>query len=224
MAGVADFALETARATIRPWRTAEAGVLLDIHSRPDVAKWLGDPSPWTRIDQAHDRITSTDAAATVALPGSCAIVPHATGVPVGTVSLLALPDDDEVQLGWVLHPDHVGRGWATEAASAMLAYAFAVGHPRVWALMWPQNTPSAAVCRRLGMVELGVQVDPWYGTTRDPDSLVFCSVAAGVDIASAHDVLARRRATRSLAAPSSVPAPELDDDSSGPAAVVVDPA
>jgi RimJ/RimL family protein N-acetyltransferase len=211
MAGVADFALATARTTIRPWRTAEAAVLFDIHRRPEVAKWLGDPSPWTRVEQAHDRIVRTAEAATTALPGSCAIVPRTTGVPVGTVSLLALPDDDEVQLGWVLHPEHMGRGWATEAAAAMLAHALVVGHRRIWALMWPQNAPSAAVCRRLGMHELGVQVDPWYGTTRDPESLVFCSLAPGGDVADASTALDRRRATRPLGAPSAVPAPRLDD-------------
>jgi len=206
-----EFELTTARTTIRPWRTRDADVLFDIHRRPDVAKWLGDPTPWSEVDRAHEFIAKCAAVATPAVPMSCVIVPRETGVPVGGVSLLPLPDDpDEVQLGWVLHPDHVGRGWATEAAVAMLAHALASGHQRVWACMWPNNAAAAAVCRRLGMTELGVQVDPWYGTTRDPDTLFFCGFADGVDAGSADDVLGQRRAVRTLPDPDPAAGPAPD--------------
>lgn len=211
MAGAEGFELTTARTTIRPWRTGDADVLFDIHRYPDVAKWLGDSRPWSEVGRADEYIAKSAADATPAVPMGCAIVPRDTGVPVGGVSLLPLPDDpEEVQLGWVLHPDHVGHGWATEAAAAMLAHGFASGHQRVWACMWPNNAASAAVCRRLGMTELGVQVDPWYGTTRDPHSRFFCAFADGVDVGSADEVLMQRRAVRTLPDPEPGAAPAPD--------------
>ncbi len=193
MAGMDGFELRTARTTIRPWHPSEADVLLDIRRRPDVARWLGDPTPWVDLDQAHDHLRRWAAAATPAVPGSCAIVPIDTVVPVGTVTLAHLPVpgagdvplsdcawlddvapvDDEVEIGWYLHPDHGGHGWATEAARAMLDHGLANAIDRVWAVMWPDNAPSAAVCPRLGMEDLGVQVDPWYGTAEFPDSRIF---------------------------------------------------
>lgn len=40
--------------------------------------------------------------------------------------------------------------------------------------MWPHNDASAAVCLRLGMPELGVVDDPWYGTIEYRTSRMFC--------------------------------------------------
>ncbi|GAA4726824.1 hypothetical protein GCM10023350_07020 [Nocardioides endophyticus] len=42
----------------------------------------------------------------------------ADGVVVGTVLLLTLPNDEhgEVEIGWHLHPDAWGQGYACEAA------------------------------------------------------------------------------------------------------------
>lgn len=58
----------------------------------------------------------------------------------------------QVELGWVLHPDHHGRGYATEAAGAMLRVAFdQVGAHRVFARIDPRNGASARVAGRLGM-------------------------------------------------------------------------
>jgi RimJ/RimL family protein N-acetyltransferase len=63
-------------------------------------------------------------------------------------------DDLAAEIGWTLHPDVEGNGYATEAAEAMLAYAFGeLGLHRVIAELDPRNTASIALCRRLGMRE-----------------------------------------------------------------------
>ena len=50
--------VETARLLIRPWTHAEADRLLDIQSRLEVVKWLGDGEPQLMkdLDEAHARI------------------------------------------------------------------------------------------------------------------------------------------------------------------------
>ena len=167
--------LRTERAMIRPWRPDEADRLLDIVGRPEVTAWLGDPAPWTR-EQVEDFIAGN--ADGPQIPIRRAIVPLATGIPVGTVMierfkpLLGQPGDPHV--GWYLHPDAQGHGWASEAAAALLGFAVAGGAPRVWAGMWPHNTGSANVARRIGLVDLGRQPDPWYGTIEYPLSRFFC--------------------------------------------------
>jgi RimJ/RimL family protein N-acetyltransferase len=181
-------ARRTARLELRPWRAEDADRLLDIVGRPQVTGWLGDPQPWTRADvdgfiagnQGSDRI-----------PVRWAIVPLATGVPVGTVMIELLGNGDP-HLGWYLHPDAQGNGWATEAAAVMLALAVRTGAPRVWAGMWPHNAGSAAICRRIGMVDLGRHDDPWYGTIEYPLSREFCVWRA--DAEHPLDVLARLNA------------------------------
>ena len=58
------------------------------------------------------------------------------------------------EIGWTFHPDFRGRGYATEAASAVLRRAFAeLGLHRVIAELDPRNDTSIALCRRLGMRE-----------------------------------------------------------------------
>jgi RimJ/RimL family protein N-acetyltransferase len=58
------------------------------------------------------------------------------------------------EVGWVFHPDVHGRGYATEAATALLELAFGqLGMHRVRAELDPLNAASIALCRRLGMRE-----------------------------------------------------------------------
>ncbi|NYJ20926.1 GNAT family N-acetyltransferase [Glaciibacter psychrotolerans] len=58
----------------------------------------------------------------------------------------------QIEIGWVFHPDYQRKGYATEAARALLELAFAhIGAHRVLARLDPHNTASVALCQRLGM-------------------------------------------------------------------------
>jgi RimJ/RimL family protein N-acetyltransferase len=57
-----------------------------------------------------------------------------------------------VEIGWRLSRATWGKGYATEAAEAALAFAFAqLELPEVVSMTVPANTPSQAVMRRLGL-------------------------------------------------------------------------
>lgn len=169
-----DELLRTDRLVLRPWRPDEAPELLAIFSLPEVVKWLGDPTPWTSLEQADSAIAEWGEVVDAEGPlGTWAIAPLMTGRPVGWIVLVELPDSEAIQIGWTLHPDATGRGWATEAAAAVLEYGLEAGVTDIWATMWAHNEPSAKVARAIGMHELGVLDDPWYGTDEDPVSLFF---------------------------------------------------
>jgi RimJ/RimL family protein N-acetyltransferase len=72
--------------------------------------------------------------------------------------------DGLIEVAWHLHPDHQGRGLATEAAAAVLAAATAAGIEQVLALTDLDNVRSQAVAARLGMRDEGV-TDRWFGLT-----------------------------------------------------------
>jgi len=56
----------------------------------------------------------------------------------------------ELELGWHLHAAERGRGYATEAARACLAYAFReLDPPLVCSIVRPDNTASCAVADRV---------------------------------------------------------------------------
>lgn len=107
------------------------------------------------------------------LLGAWAVVPHDAEQPAGTVSLKPLPDDTLLEIGWNLHPDSMGKGYAREAAALVLAHAKRHGLLPIHAVMWPHNDRSAAVCLAIGMTDLGVIDDPWYGTDDEPTSRIF---------------------------------------------------
>jgi RimJ/RimL family protein N-acetyltransferase len=58
----------------------------------------------------------------------------------------------QAELGWALHPDYTGQGYATEALTALLAYCFGdLGLRRVTASAFADNHASRRLMERLGM-------------------------------------------------------------------------
>ncbi len=157
--------IETERLVIRPWRDEEAPRLFDILSRLDVVKWLGDGEPklMADVDEAHAKIERYRTLSAEAPPrGIWAIEVRETGQVAGTVLLVTLPNSEgEVEVGWHLHPDSWGHGYATEAAAAVVEHGFVGGLEEVYAITHTTNGPSQAVCQRLGMEDLGI-LERWY--------------------------------------------------------------
>jgi RimJ/RimL family protein N-acetyltransferase len=158
---------KTERLDVRPWTADPADVdrVFDIYSRWEVARWLGaEPRPLAdRAQAATVAGRWGEAAARDERYGCWAVQARDTGVVVGSVLCTPLPNGDgEVEVGWHLHPDSWGHGYATEAARGAVEHAFAAGIPEVYAVVRPGNEASMAVCRRLGMSALGLSTR-WYG-------------------------------------------------------------
>jgi RimJ/RimL family protein N-acetyltransferase len=155
-------AITTNRLIVRPWRLDEADRFFDIYRRVEVVRWLA-ATPMQDRREAVERI-ERNIAQLAADPrfGAWAVVERSSGVPAGSVLLKPLPDGDgEIEIGWQLHPDRWGRGFAAEAAAALLKRGFADGLEEVWAVTDLDNDRSAAVCRRIAMRLLGV-THRWY--------------------------------------------------------------
>ncbi|URO01379.1 GNAT family N-acetyltransferase [Leclercia adecarboxylata] len=83
-----------------------------------------------------------------------AIKEKSSGVIVGAACLqhLANVDGAPLEIGWRLVPEHNGKGFATEAAHAIVDYAAEqVGATYLVAVADPENIPSQRVMQRLGM-------------------------------------------------------------------------
>jgi RimJ/RimL family protein N-acetyltransferase len=155
-----DVLLRTDRLRLRPWTTSPGDLarLADIYGRDEVTRWLGGapsvPPPelverWAQISRRDPRF-------------GCWAIEPADGPVAGTILLKPLPNGvGEVEVGWHLHPDSWGHGYATEAARSVIDRAFEAGLPEVYAVVRPGNDPSIAVCRRLGMTPLG-RMRRWY--------------------------------------------------------------
>ena len=65
---------------------------------------------------------------------------------------MAPPLAVQPELGWMLDPCVWGRGYATESGAAALRHAFeSLGFARLVSIVHPDNEPSFAVARRLGL-------------------------------------------------------------------------
>jgi [ribosomal protein S5]-alanine N-acetyltransferase len=101
--------------------------------------------PRTRFQLA---ITLADGGALI---GNCGIRQAEPGGPVA-------------ELGYELDPAHWGRGYASEATSAMLAFAFVdLGLHRVWGECIAENSASRKVMERRGMrLEGRLRENRWF--------------------------------------------------------------
>lgn len=96
----------------------------------------------------------------------------------GEVLLKWLPGRGQGEVGWSLAPSARGKGYATEAAAAMLELGFGeLGLHRIEARLDELNTASAAICRRLGMRQEGRHVDKWFYKDLWATELVFAVLA-----------------------------------------------
>ncbi|PJI94663.1 GNAT family N-acetyltransferase [Luteimicrobium subarcticum] len=169
--------LLTPRLVLRPWDPsdpADVDFLFDTYSRWDVQRYIGRV-PRVMEDRAEAVTLArrwSDTAYQQPL-GIRAVTRASDGQRLGSVLLKPIPasgtadppqPSGDVEIGWHLHPDAWGHGYATEAASAVLAAGFASGLDRVVAVTHPDNVASQAVCRRLGMRSLGLS-DAYYDVT-----------------------------------------------------------
>lgn len=152
--------VRTERLLLRAWTTSreDLGRLADIYGREEIARWVGGtPSvPPAELVERWARVSALDER------HGCWAIERPDGAVAGTVLFKPLPNGvGEVEVGWHLHPDSWGHGYATEAARAVIERGFAAGVPEVYAVVRPGNEASMAVCARLGMEPIG-RFRRWY--------------------------------------------------------------
>jgi RimJ/RimL family protein N-acetyltransferase len=93
------------------------------------------------------------------------MVHRETGIAIGTCGFKGPPGaDGVVEIAYGVHPEHQGRGYATEAAEALVSYAFRDSRVRVVrAHTLPTPNASTRVLTKCGFRYLGEVNDPEDG-------------------------------------------------------------
>ncbi|WBB76590.1 GNAT family protein [Micromonospora sp. WMMD1128] len=173
------YPLNTPRLLLRPVTVDD---LDDVHAwqrRPDVVRWMRDAEPRTRA-RSLASVAAMAGEDALRAEGDCLTLGAvAGGRVVGAVELVwRSAADRTAELGWVFHPDHGGRGLATEAAGALLDWGFGVfGLHRVVARCHAGNEPSARLATRLGMRREARHVRSYRFRGGWADQLVFAVLA-----------------------------------------------
>jgi RimJ/RimL family protein N-acetyltransferase len=146
--------LNTERLRLRPLTAADTDALLSYRGDAEVCRYL----PFAPMDEAEiaRRLETQWFRTTLAADDEHVTLGaelRDTGELVGDVILFLKSREHGVgEIGWVFSPVVAGQGYATEAAAAMLDWAFGeVRLRRVIARLDERNTTSARLCERLGM-------------------------------------------------------------------------
>ncbi|HWJ11768.1 MAG TPA: GNAT family protein [Nocardioides sp.] len=149
--------LRTERLVLRTVVPGDAPAIGSYCADPTVTRYL--PFPVLDADGLAQRMERLVAATAPAEVGDfLALAAVHDGVLVGDLMLrfTAAHGEDRppsiAELGWVFEPSYGGRGFATEAARALVDLAFET-YPlhRLMAQLDPRNTASARLCERIGM-------------------------------------------------------------------------
>lgn len=144
----------TARLALRPLATKDARELLMIvaRSRAELGRFMTWPREMTELEHARRFIALGREGWLTERTSRFAMVERATGELLGTVELDAVDfRRSQAELGYWIRTDRAGHGYTTEAARAVLFYAFGtLSLHKVRADVAVGNTPSARVLDKLG--------------------------------------------------------------------------
>lgn len=150
-----DALLQTPRLLLRPHRPEDAAFMVALNADEAVTRYTGD-GPLSDLAEAMPIIAALQAEWAAHRTGRLIVTERATGAPVGFCGLKMEPGGGCADLGYRFLRDRWGRGYATEAGAACVAYGLdTLGLPRLIARVIPANTGSVRVLVKLGFARVG---------------------------------------------------------------------
>ena len=146
----------TDRLRLRAWRESDLAAFAAMNADARVMEFLPKVLPRAESDARAARVAAHFAEHgfglwAVEAPG----VAEFLGFTGLSVTKFAAPFTPCVEMGWRLAAEHWGRGYATEAARAVLTYAFdRLGLDEVVSFTVPMNVRSRRVMEKLKMTRL----------------------------------------------------------------------
>ncbi|HUB19400.1 MAG TPA: GNAT family N-acetyltransferase [Acidobacteriaceae bacterium] len=143
-------ALETPRLLLREMTLADAPALFSVLGDPETMRFY--PRPYT-----PGEVSDWIARQIIRYPtgsGLLAIILRDSGELIGDCGLVWQEVEGvlEPEIGYHVHRDHQGRGYASEAARAVRDYAFQrSGCDHVISMIRPENQPSRRVAEKNGL-------------------------------------------------------------------------
>lgn len=148
--------IETERLILRPYEPSDDRDLHELVSQPEVMEYIPE-DPMTlqearriiaRLQECYPKNTPEKI-----IKWTLAVVLKETNRVIGSCGLGPLDfSTDETELFYALRKEYWGRGLATEAARAVLKYAFeTIKIERLVAVTMPANVSSVKVIEKLGL-------------------------------------------------------------------------
>lgn len=148
--------LNSKRLYLKKMSTDDASSLFAIWSDPEVTKFMNINS-FTTQDQAEEMITFLDQLARDHKAIRFTIIERTTNKIIGSCGFNFLDlENEKAEIGYDIAKDHWGKGFAPEAISALIDYAFGtMNFHRIEAKIEPENVNSIRVMEKLGFTYEG---------------------------------------------------------------------
>lgn len=148
--------IETPRLILREWRFSDFLPFSRLNANPEVMHYF--PNVMTKEESdllAHRIIEDMNAKEF----GLFAVELKTTGTFIGFVGLHEIAFDGEIkgeiEIAWRLDKEFWNKGYATEAANAVLAFAKKLGLKTIYSFTALENKPSERVMQKIGMSKMG---------------------------------------------------------------------
>ena len=155
---------QTARLTLRPLTMDDADDLAERRSDPGTAEFQAWTLPYT-LERAKSLIEDVNGHPWPT-PGEwhqLAVVETASGRIVGDATFFLAEHGHTAEIGYTLHAWARGRGYATEAAAALIDHLVdEIGVHRLEASTHPENVASNRVLERLGFSLEGIKRESYW--------------------------------------------------------------
>jgi RimJ/RimL family protein N-acetyltransferase len=153
--------LETERLELRSATLADAPHLQALFSNPEVLRYL-PPRPAITLEQAEQAIERRMKMEAELGYAPFIIVKKDGDEFIGSGGVVPVKDAPDVEIAYHFLPSAWGRGHATEAATAILAFGFeGAGLKEIIGLAFPDNVASWRVLEKVGMRYVGTAT--YYG-------------------------------------------------------------
>ncbi|HEY0672484.1 MAG TPA: GNAT family N-acetyltransferase [Longimicrobiales bacterium] len=153
--------LQTARLRLRRLHEGDDQFILGLLNQPSFLQFIGDKGV-RNLEDARSYIRSGPLTSYAEHGfGLYLVVLRESGEDIGVCGILKKPALEHFDLGFAFVPAHWSKGYAEEAATAMLEHARDCGLARICAVVDPDNAASIKLLHKLGMTRTGhVQLAP----------------------------------------------------------------
>lgn len=145
--------IETERLVLRRYKMTDLDDFVEFRSRPEIYEYMIDFSKKSKEDHKEKLQSIVDNYDNDSNPSYVwAVELKETGKVIAKTSIEhTYPKHDRIEIGWSLHPDYQGKGYASEFGRAFLNYLFSYDcvH-RIHGFIWEGNVASRKLCEKLG--------------------------------------------------------------------------
>jgi RimJ/RimL family protein N-acetyltransferase len=153
--------LQTERLLLREMTEADAEHLVRLGENPNVTKYLPGPPP-AGVEEAVENLRTVVFPQYARRIGRWAVILRGTGEFIGWCGLKHYADVNEYDLGYRYFEEHWGRGYATEAARAVLQYGIEqLRGARIVGKAMVANAGSRRVLEKIGLAFESYVVEDW---------------------------------------------------------------